>query len=70
MGWRQELWGGFPGGFFQRADSGTSLVVRWLRLYLPMQGLWVQSLVAELRSHVSPSQKKKKNQHKTEAAVF
>ena len=32
--------------------SGTSLVVQWLRIYLVMQGTWVQSLVRELRSHM------------------
>ena len=31
--------------------TGTSLVVQWLRIHLPMQGTWVQSLVGELRSH-------------------
>ena len=30
---------------------GTSLVVQWLRIHLAMQGLEVQSLVEELRSH-------------------
>ena len=29
----------------------TSLVVQWLRIPLPMQGMWIQSLVRELRSH-------------------
>ena len=29
---------------------GTSLVVQWLRVHLPMPGMWVQSLVWELRS--------------------
>ena len=33
-------------------DSGTSLVVQWLRVSLAMQGTWVQSLVRELRSHM------------------
>ena len=32
--------------------SGTSLVVQWLRIRLPMQGTWVPSLVGELRSHI------------------
>ena len=32
--------------------SGTSLVVQLLRIHLPMQGMWVQSLVGELRSHM------------------
>ena len=31
---------------------GTSLVVQWLRIHLPMQEMWVQSLVGELRSHM------------------
>ena len=25
---------------------------QWLRIHLPMQGLWVRSLVGELRSHM------------------
>ena len=33
-------------------DQGTSLEVHWLRLCLPMQGMRVQSLVGELRSHM------------------
>ena len=37
--------------------AGTSLVVQWLRLGLPMQGVGVQSLVRELRSHVPHGQK-------------
>ena len=36
---------------------GTSLAVQWLRLCLPMQGVWVRSLVGELRSHMPLSQK-------------
>ena len=31
--------------------EGTSLVVQWLRICLPMQGIQVQSVVRELRSH-------------------
>ena len=31
---------------------GTSLVVQWLRIYLPMQGSQVWSLLGELRSHM------------------
>ena len=30
----------------------TSLVAQWLRICLPMQGMQVQYLVGELRSHV------------------
>ena len=33
-------------------QEGTSLVVQWLRICLVMQGMWVRSLVRELRSHV------------------
>ena len=29
---------------------GTSLVVQWLRICIPMQGTWVQCLIRELRS--------------------
>ena len=31
---------------------GTSLVGQWVRICLPMQRMWVQSLVRELRSHM------------------
>ena len=33
-------------------ELGSSLVVQWLRIHLPMKGTWVQSLVREPRSHV------------------
>ena len=36
---------------------GTSLMVQWLRIRLPMQGTRVQSLVGELRSHMPRGQK-------------
>ena len=35
--------------------GGTSLVVQWLRICLPMQVTWVRSLVRELRSHMPQS---------------
>ena len=35
----------------------TSLAVQWLRLRLPVQGVWVQPLVRELRSHMLGGQK-------------
>ena len=38
---------------------GTSLAVQWLRLRLPMQGVQVQSLDRELRSHMPHHQKTK-----------
>lgn len=40
--------------------SGTSLVVQRLRFPLPMQGVWVWSLVEELGSHMPHRKKKKK----------
>ena len=35
----------------KEVTGGTSLVVQWLRIHLPMQGTWVQSLVRDLKSH-------------------
>ena len=35
-------------------DVGTSLAVQWLRICFAMQGIWVWSLVVELRSHIRP----------------
>ena len=39
--------------------DGISLVVQWLRLYLPVQGAQVRSLGRELRSHMPCRQKLK-----------
>ena len=39
-----------------RKGAGTSLVVQWLRLRLPVQGVRVRSLVGELRSHMPGGQ--------------
>ena len=36
----------------------VSPVVQWLRLCLPIQGVWVQFLIRELRSCMPHSQKK------------
>ena len=33
--------------FFKTNFIGTSLVVQWLRICLPMQGTWVRALVPE-----------------------
>ena len=44
----------------------TSLVVQWLRLLLPIQEVWVQSLVRELRSTCLAA---KRPQRKTEAIL-
>ena len=41
----------------KRTDGGNPLAVQWLRLSLPMQGVWIRSLVRELRSHVPHGQK-------------
>ena len=38
---------------------GTSLVVQWLRLRLPVQPVRVRSLVGELRSHMPQGPKTK-----------
>ena len=34
-------------------------MVQWLRFHLPRQGVWVGSLVKELRAHMPQGQKKK-----------
>ena len=34
-----------------------SLAVQWLRLHFPLQGVWVQSLVREIRSQMICSEK-------------
>ena len=44
---RREIWVGI-----KNVGVGTSLVVQWLRICLPMQGMRVRSLVGELRSHM------------------
>ena len=43
------------------------VVFRWLKLGLPVQGVWVRSLVRELRSHIpcDPDLKKKKTKIET-----
>ena len=45
--------------------KGTSLVVWWLRVHLPMQGVWVQSLVRELGCHMLGSAAKRLKKHKS-----
>ena len=39
----------------QKTLQGTSLIVQWLGICLPMQGTWVQFLVRKLRSHMQQS---------------
>ena len=36
----------------EEKETGTSLVIQWLRVCLPLQGMWVQSLVRELGFHM------------------
>ena len=43
---------------------GTSLVVQWLRLHLPMQELWVPSLAGDYKCLTA-----KKLKHKTETIL-
>ena len=45
---------------------GMPLAIHWLKLHLPMKGVWVQSLEGELRSHRPGSQRTK---HKIEAIL-
>ena len=45
---------------------GTSLVVRWLRPHLQVQGMQVRSLVKQQQQQ---QQKKKKTKHETEAIL-
>ena len=45
--------------FLKLISPGTSLVVQWLRLHLPVQGVWVWSLIRELSSHLPRGQKTK-----------
>ena len=41
---------------------GTTLAVQWLRLHVPMQGAWVQSLIREL-DIVAVKRGKKRNEY-------
>ena len=38
---------------WNRKDRGSSLAVQGLRLCLPMQGVWIPSLLGEPRSHIA-----------------
>ena len=51
--------------YLKMAKMGTSLMVQWLGLHLPMQDR-IQSLVGELRSHCLMA---KKPTHKTETIL-
>ena len=37
---------------FKKKVRGTTLMVQWLRILLPMQETWIRSLVREPRSHL------------------
>ena len=50
-----------------KSTERTLLAVQWLRLHLTTQGVWVRSLVGELRSHVPWHQKNPR--HKTETIL-
>ena len=55
---------------FEIVTTGLPLVFQWLRLFLAMQGVLVQSLVGDLRSHMPHGQEtkqlfNKKNKTKT-----
>ena len=50
--------------FAKMGRAGTPLEDQWLRVCLPIEGVPVPSLVGELRSHMSPGQKKKKKKKK------
>ena len=52
--------------FFPKMNILTSLAVQWLRLCLPMQGVWIQSLTGYLKSHKPHSQNTK---HETNTIV-
>ena len=49
---------------------GTFLVVQWLRPHLPMQGVRVQFLVRELRSHMPQAPKNQKMKWKQHCNKF
>ena len=53
FGVMKMFWDYSGGGWYSIVNilkvTGTCLAVHWLRLCLSMQGMWVQSLVRELR---------------------
>ena len=55
----------------KKRSVGTSLVIQWLRLHLPMQTEQVRSLVKELKPHVLKPHvlQVQKTKHKTEAIL-
>ena len=51
----------------KKDPAGNSLVIQWLRLCASIAGMWVSSLVQELRSHMLCSMAKKQANDKTPA---
>ena len=54
------LWGASLSDRIKSGIVRASLMIQWLRLHLPRQGVWVWSLVGEQRSHMPRGQKPKR----------
>ena len=61
---KEKMSGKHEDDIHQEHVLGTSLVVQWLGLCLPLQGVWVPSLVGKLRCHMPHGQKAKQNSRK------
>ena len=61
---RKNLSGECWGIWIQNTKPGMSLAVQWSRLHFPIPGVWVQSLVRKLRSHM-PKHQNIKNRSNT-----
>ena len=48
-----------------KVTSGISMTVQWLRLHLPMEGVWVRPLFGELRSHMPWTESKNQRQNRS-----
>ena len=48
----------------KKKTTRPSLAVQWLRLHVPKRGVWVQSLLGALRSHLLHGVAKKKKKKK------
>ena len=53
----------------QKVDCGTSLVVQWLRICLPMQGTWIQSLVWEDSTYLGETKPQCRNDRSMPAST-
>ena len=49
---RQALRDKIQEGFLTEKEPGTSLMVQWLRICLPRQGMQIHPLVGEPKSHM------------------